>query len=496
MITVMPNQTFKLALALLALAAASPVAQGQTTPAKAAAPAAPAAQPSLTEQWIKDVKNPTPWFSWGADLRLRNEYFNNALSLSETLAGHEQDYFRFRGRIWTTVSPVKELSLNARMAGEPREWMKPSYASQYGSRTGFEERYAIVDNLNAKWTNAFNQPLTIVAGRQDIMLGDPLNWWLVADGTPGDGSWTFFLDSARLTYDAAEIKTKFDVMYIYQSASPDAWMPTMGRSSESHPSPYKLTEQNEQGAILYVSNKSINNAQIDGYFIYKRDSRAYFYNGASGDNADIYTIGAKVTGNPAEHWQYSAEGAYQFGNKEDTVSGVFANRDISAFGVNAKLSYLFKDKLNNQAHLIYEYLSGDDSKSTGKDEMFDVLWGRWPRWSELYIYSYVKETSGKIAQLNNIQRVGFGWSLNPIKNMSLAATYNALFAPESTPTRTISSSVFGGGHFRGHYLQTVLKHKFTDHLSAHLWSEFVWMGDYYARRDMMTFLRAEVMLTW
>ena len=35
--------------------------------------------------------------------------------------------------------------------------------------------------------------------------------------------------------------------------------------------PYYLTEQNEQGVIVYLSNKSLKNAQIDGYFIYKGD---------------------------------------------------------------------------------------------------------------------------------------------------------------------------------------------------------------------------------
>jgi len=64
---------------------------------------------------------------------------------------------------------------------------------------------------------------------------------------------------------------------------------TLGRSSENHApggaaKPYYLTEQNEQGVILYLSNKSVENVQIDGYFIYKRDAKEL----ANGDNADIY----------------------------------------------------------------------------------------------------------------------------------------------------------------------------------------------------------------
>ena len=44
--------------------------------------------------------------------------------------------------------------------------------------------------------------------------------------------------------------------------------------------------------------------------------------------------------------------------------------------------------------------------------MFDVLWGRWPRWSELYnIYSYIPES--RVGQTANVHRFGPGWSLNP-----------------------------------------------------------------------------------
>jgi hypothetical protein len=497
-------------LAILSLTAAVLHAQTNAPAAKAAAAAPPPAAPSAFEKFTQDTKKPTDWLTWDGDLRVRNEYFNNAISLTDTAVGHEQDVIRFRGRLWATATPVDGLSFNTRLSAEPREFLKPSFASSFRSppatgsgRTGMEWRYGIFDILNLKWTNAFNQPLSITAGRQDIMFGDYYDWWLVLDGTPGDGSWTFFLDSVRVSFDAKELKTKFDLIALYQSARPGDWLPTLDNSgpTTSNPSGYGLTEQNEAGAILYASNKSLKNTQIDGYFIYKGDSKEF----ANGDNADIYTLGAKVTGTPAEHWQYSVEGAYQFGTKEDRILGTFAERDIRAYGGKLKASYLFKDKLNNQVSLVGEFLSGDDPNTTGTDEMFDVLWGRWPRWSELYIYSYIMENGGKIAQLNNLGRIGPSWTLSPIKNMSLSVMYNALFAPED-PSRQrdlnpalpgVQNNLFSyDGNFRGHYLQTVLKHTFNKHLNAHLWAEFVWEGDYYAQRDMMSFLRGEVYLTW
>jgi hypothetical protein len=505
----MKTSALKPILAIATFALTSLMVQAQNGSASTAAPATP---PGAWEQWIQQTKQPIDWLTWGGDLRLRNEYFNNALTLSEGVVRHEQDYFRYRGRVWASVAPLTDLAFNARLAAEPRTFMDPAFCSTHGFRTGTEWRYGVVDNLNVKWGNAFNQPLTITAGRQDIMLGDPLNWWLVADGTPFDGSWTMFLDSIRLNYDAKDLNTKFDLVYIYQNALPDEWIPTIGKSSEnvappvgsSPPAqkPYYLTEQDEQGVILYASNKSIKDTQVDGYFIYKRDHRVDTSILPNGDDADIYTLGGKITGTPAEHWKYSAEGAYQFGQKKDptvktpvVLSAV--NRDIDAFGVNASLSYLFKDRFSDQASLLFEYLSGDDPKTTGKDEMFDVLWGRWPRWSELYIYSFANETGGKIAQLNNIIRMGGSWSLTPIKNTTFSATYNALFAPEATPTRTVNGSLFSqNDNFRGHFLQTVLKHQFNKHISGHLWGEFLWEGDYYAHQDLMTFLRAEVMFTF
>ena len=89
-------------------------------------------------------------------------------------------------------------------------------------------RYGIVDNLNVQWKRAVRTcPSTLTVGRQDIFLGDG---WLVGDGTPEDGSFTYFLDSARLTYNLEEQHTTIEAIGIIQYARPDAWLPTLGPS--------------------------------------------------------------------------------------------------------------------------------------------------------------------------------------------------------------------------------------------------------------------------
>ena len=515
------------ALTIITLSATLMLAPAQTTQTVQAPPtAAPPPALSSTEQMIKDIKNPVDWLSWGADLRLRNEYFNNAQTLTSDPSVnprnydlHAQDYFRFRARVWTSITPVENLSLNARVASEPREWMEPSSAGTFYRQSGLEWRYGIVDNLNIQWKKPMDLPVTLKVGRQDIFPGTPSalgDGWLVADGTPGDGSWTFFFDAARLTLNLEEQKTTIDAIGILQYVQPDAWLPTIGSSTTAgSPNRYTLTDQNEKGAILWVANKSIPVANLDGYFIYKHDTRETtpppgatsaangFNTYTNGDNADIFTLGGRVSGLVKEHWKYSAEGAYQFGQKQDPrltgsdagAAAALSYHDINAFGVNSRLSYLFNDAMANQVFLSYEFLSGDNP-STGNDEMFDVLWGRWPRWSELYnIYSYIPET--RIGQTANMWRLGPGYSINPTKRMNFSFNYNALFANQDVPTRaTVPTAFSDTGNFRGHYLQAILRYKFSEHMSAHLWSEFVFMGNYYASEQMMTFLRAEILFTF
>ena len=502
------------ALTIITLGATLVIASAQTTQTTAAAPAPPP-PPALssTEQMIKDIKNPASWMTWGADLRLRNEYLYDVITLNPRANLNEQDYFRFRGRVWTTITPVDDLNLNARLATEAREWMKeagysPMKLSSTQGKVGPDYTEGVFDNLNAKWKNIAGLPLTATVGRQDIFLGDG---WLVGDGTPYDGSWTYFLDSARVAYELKDQQTTIEAIGIIQSARDADWLPVLNAGQHR-----LLTEQNEAGAILQIANTTMKAANLTGYFIYKHDDAENMSladaQSFHPDNADIYTLGGRVNGLLTDNLKYWVEGAYQFGRKAYPILGPTQNpqltapagtfRDIDAFGMNSKLTYMFKDKLNNQLNMSFEFLSGDDPNS-GNDEMFDVLWGRWPRWSETGLYMFPAET--RVGQEANLIRFGPTWTLNPIKDLEFSASYYALFSPMDVPTlgatQTLApnnpSRLFTDtGNFRGHFTQAVLKYKFSPHMTGHLWSEFLFPGDYYVNRTMMTFLRAEVMFTF
>lgn len=486
------------ALTLITLGATLVICPAQTTQTTAAAPASPPPALSSTEQTIKDIKNPAPWMNWGADLRVRNEYFNDLLTLSPKNPLHEQDYFRFRGRVWASIMPVEDLSLNVRLVDEVREWMKPAGYTSFKTREGLDWREGIFDSVNVAYKNIAGLPATATVGRQDYVPGkDPLagDGWLLGDGTPLDGSWTYYLDSARLSYEFKDQHTRIDAVGIIQDARDDAWMPTI------NPNHLLVTEQNERGAFVQVANSSIKAANLTGYFVYKNDTQVADNNYA-GDNADIYTLGGRINGLLSDNWTYWVEGAYQLGRKQDPslrhsdagTAGALGYNNLNAFGFNSKLTYLFKDKLNNQLTMSLELLSGDNP-GTGNDEMFDVLWGRWPRWSEIGLYSYAAET--RIGQEANLIRFGPTWTINPIKDLEFSASYYALFTMNYVPTRAASTTLFSGNdNFRGHFASAMLKYKFSPHMNGHLWGEMLFPGAYYANTTLIPFLRAEVMVTF
>ena len=115
-------------------------------------------------------------------------------------------------------------------------------------------------------------------------------------------------------------------------------------------------------------------------------------------------------------------------------------------------------------------------------------------------FYYANETSGRMAQMNNLGRIGASWSITPVKDTTFTAMYNALLAPESVPTRDMTTTTIEqfsrNGNFRGHFVQSILKYQFNKHVSAKVTGEFLWEGDYYAQRDLITFVRTELMFTF
>jgi hypothetical protein len=436
------------------------------TPAPAPAPVAPEHTELFWPEAWKAFHNPTPWLSMGLDSRFRIEYGENWMTLNDSHIDHEREYQRYRLRWWTKWILGEDVSVNTRLAWEFRTWDEPRTQD-----VNFNVDEALFDWLNINLRNVAGMPLTATIGRQDIIMG---GGWLILDGTPLDGSRTLYFDAARFTYDWAETSNKIDLIYVSQTAESDRWLEPL------HDQDRAVTEQDEHGAILYLTNTSFKPVQLEGFFIYRNDNIidqpvTNIPNAWSRD-AEIFTFGGAISGLGGEHWRYRAEGAIQTGEKSVATGNLATGdmRDLEAYGALATLEYLFKDPHANATHVTYEYASGDDP-DTDDNEQFDLLWGEWPRWSEMLIYTASFETTP--AEMTNLHRVNLGHKIDLNKQWTLTFDYHALWADETGVSNRYNIS--DDDKFRGDLFTSWLKFKFNSQLYGHLLGEYFVPGNYY-----------------
>lgn len=421
---------------------------------------------------LRAFKNPMEGVEMGLDLRLREVHARNILTVSDSMEG-DKHYQRIRTRWFTRWHLDEDITFNTRLVWEFWNHCDPAggWNPAFGQRS-LDLDEGIFDHMNIQFRNAFNLPLTITVGRQDIILG---TGWLVLDGTPADGSRTIFFDAVRGTYQLAD-STKLDLIYIQQYDDESKWLKPFNHGAVSNRR--RLTQnQDELGFIAYLTHAFSDMTNIDAYYMFKKDkqSRLARYWGRGGDDQETNVIGGRLFGSLDKNWSYSAEGAFQFGRFR-AFGDEFV--DHRAFGTNNKLQYSFHDELSNEVHIGYEYLSGDD---TGKSRngQFNTMWGDWPqfqRGGDLQSYIWTRE--GNLGEVSNLHRFGIGHSFKPHKEWTMATDWNLLWADENSESATAGYS--NGGKFRGHMLTGLLTYQCCKNFRTQFLVDYFVPGGYYA----------------
>ena len=423
--------------------------------------------------WLFDYYDkPTDWLQLGGDFRFREVYAENHTTVDETGTENHWHFQRYRTRLWQKFTPTDSITVNSRFLWEFRTWGDPP--AQSGA-TDFDE--VLIDQLNVQldFGPVLNIPLSAVIGRQDM----DLNAWLIHDGTPIDASRTRFLDGARLTLDVERYQSSIDVAYIDMAAFEDRWLHPIDEEQDR-----MFTHQNEYGAILYVTNRAFEPTQWEGFFIFRNDNAVT----ALSRQAELYTFGGAIQGSidgvpdAQPHWLYRAEGAFQTGHRKDL------GQHIKAYGANTCLTFAWNDLFDNQIHIGYEIASGDDPDSEHY-EQFDLLWGQYPRWSDLYAYTYQME--GEFAENSNLHRLNIGHSVTPWtdqaeRKLRIATDYNLLWCHEDPQG---PDNIDNQGHFRGHLLRCLFDFQIHPKIGGHVVGEYLWPGEVYQRKDEAMFLR-------
>jgi hypothetical protein len=403
-------------------------------------------------------------FNTGIDLRLRYEIWDNVFDLNDHGSKPIDDFFRMKASLWGKWDPVKELSLYYKVTGEP--W----YYVGYHKGDRFVKDEVVLDNLYLDIKKPFDLPLNFRVGRQDFLFAYG-EGFLIMDGTPGDGSRTFYFNAVKSSWQIADNNT-LDLVYIND--------PKYDFIPDLHDQHIALNSSDEQGVVLYSKNKINDDFTFEPYYIWKQESAI----DSTGSTLDLHTLGAHAVYN-IDQWKLHGEFAHQFGQYNNGI-------DREANGGYMFVDYTFKDVTwEPVATFGAVYLSGDN-RNTKKIEEWDPLFSRWPWLSELYLLTWVSEKKAP-GYWTNLQWYRSAVKLNFTKKTSLDIRYNYLRANELT---NISGSIFSNdGYERGHLPQVQLNHKFTNNLYGYILLEYFIPGDFYvAGSDNALFFRTELVM--
>ena len=410
---------------------------------------------------IEAFRNPTEGVTFSLDQRSGFVYGENIMRLdrSRTKNTNYWQYSRNRTRLGATFNVAEDVDINARIVWEWWAYDKPSTMPD---ETNWSE--LIFDRLNVTVRNVFDEPLTVVIGRQDITLG---NGWLIKEGSPGDGTRSFYFDAVRATYKPTDTKT-IDLIYIHNYDDSNQWLHPIGHDQSQS----LMNGYDQRAAILYFTDRIYESTQLEYYYIYKEEKESQHFKDMSNgmlnnDNKEIHTVGVAVEHQFDESWSCRLEAAKQFGN-------AFGN-EVKGWGANSRVLYAFNDDNQNTVHVDYEFMSGDDNTSDSSVRTFDPLWGTWPqdtRGGELQYYLWGPETG--LGVVTNLHRIGLGHSFQPAEKWTLETSYNPMWADEMGNTA-------GRGRFRGHLLTEYIKYRCCDRLTAHILFEYFIPGSYYPK---------------
>jgi|WetSurMetagenome_2_1015567.scaffolds.fasta_scaffold00042_10 hypothetical protein len=472
----------KLLLLLAVLVFALPAYSDPIEPSKAQAETS--SSPTFID--LADTK-----FSAGGSIRLRQEIWTNTVFLGAKNSAtggpfqYDRDFFRLRVSLWGQADIGKNFDVYAKLTTEPKYNLGPYHQTVVGESHGqyTDQDEVIVDNLYITGKKLLNGVLDVRVGRQDFMSPDDIygEGFLIMDGTPGDGSRSFYFNAAKFRFNITP-QNSVDVVYITDSDT-DTLMPSLHPAISGN-SLYisnrrLLNTSHEQGVILYSRNKFSDIATFDPYYIYKVED-GFLTN----PRLKLHTFGGRATVN-YKGWRAKGELAYQFG--EYDKSSVYPDGiDRTGLGGYFFFGRKFEEVPGKpEIDLGVVYYSGDNrNDGANKRSAFDPLFARFPSWNELLVYTLIPENSAKYANgvpgyWTNLAIAMIKGKVGISKTTALTATYQYLMAPEKTSG--LNPDMFSNdSRDRGHLFTGILTQNIMKNLDGMLQFEYFIPGKFYA----------------
>jgi len=395
----------------------------------------------------------------GLALRLRFVETENIIGLGAPQFPTAMDATRIRAQIWADAWFTPHVRGRLQFNHERIDFEHCDTCNDKGNEI-------VIENLYIEAFDIGGAPVGMRIGRQNLFYGDGL---VICDGTPLDGSRTLYVNAALLTF--AVPQWAVDIFAGFNQEKEDL-LPAIGDEG------MQLVEADECLMGIYARTMPYRGEQrsftFEPYFIIKREREERWQD-------RISTIGGRIVV-PREYMELRAEAAYQTGHlhHDYSTSGDQEAKNISAFGGTAYLDFMIKKYWNLKVGAGYVYLAGDNLKTHGKSEGWNPVLGRWPQWSELYIYTLIPEAG--VAYWQNVKFPLVEARLEPYRGFVFDARVLWMYANRADPLACIPPDTqFDEPLYmkRGNLYALKFSYRVGEHLSGHLLYEHFSPGGYY-----------------
>ncbi len=398
----------------------------------------------------------------GFEERVRSENFDNSTDFDERTADARHQW-RFRTRAWAKLNAGANTEFVLGLASESRRLTTP--------RVALTMDETVVENLYVD--HRFSDGASLRVGRQNLSKGDG---FILMDGNPLDGSRVAYFNALDLGWTSG--RSRLDLLLVSDPYR-DEYLPRIHDRTRS------LVEWDENALGLYWTDAGRAKTTLDAYYFFKAetgDTRA-LTNATRQSDRMFHTLGGRVVRDCAHDWSVKAELAGQAGGQQPGTG-------VRAWGAQTSVKKSFARATKPSLLLGWTGLSGDDPATTA-NEGWDPLFARYPKWSELYIYTLGSERGA--AYWTNLSMWQAEVRLMPVKAIDLRATYYRLDAFHRFPG---NPAIYANGTRRGDLCEARADLKLNDNWRGHVVGEYLAPGDFYAGCDGGWFFRVEAICSF
>jgi hypothetical protein len=317
-------------------------------------------------------------------IRIRQEIQPNAYWFDPS--ENDRNWIRYRTRAGLRARAGEEHTFELRLAHEFRKIYEPD--------TKVDTDELVVDHLFWAWKRAGGGAFTLTVGRQDVVWD---GGFLVMDGTPFDGSRTQYQDAVRL--EIPRTRGTWELALLSNSKRDD--FVVAGEEERA------LCDADAKAVAVRFVTPSGAEASLIGMGEEDPDHKI--------PDRTTWTLGLRRAAKQGGAIRWLVEGALQ--RQASGGGGGFAWA-----GSASRQGELGEKTTGSIGFFYYSGAASDDLAA------FRSPYGRWPKWSELWVYTLIGE--GGVAQWQNLASPVFNLRHAPTDRLALRGSILAPFAPE------------------------------------------------------------------